>query len=144
MNYDIVILFNCMRVCDDDAGTRVTTPKLNALLIKNKNLFFLILIFFFRKKYNNIIMLKITLKCFILWWTLLQIFFQKVKSQAPLFQPQRRILHTATYINNILYIFGGESTSTNPKINEITLKEFFYLDCSKSFVTTNLPWQYLP
>ena len=89
-------------------------------------------------------MLKIPLICFIIWWTLLQNFFRIVKSQAPLFQPQRRILHTATYINNILYIFGGESISTSPTINEVALNEFFYLDCSKPFITTNLPWQYLP
>ncbi|GES90283.1 hypothetical protein GLOIN_2v1668978 [Rhizophagus clarus] len=38
---------------------------------------------------------------------------------------------------------GGESITTNPTTNEIALKEFFYLDCSKSFDTTNLTWVFL-
>jgi hypothetical protein len=82
-------------------------------------------------------------KCFILWWTILQFLFQVANLQVPLFKPQERIFHTATYINNKLYVLGGESISTDPKINEITLKEFFYLDCSKTFSTTNISWQYL-
>ncbi|GET50800.1 hypothetical protein GLOIN_2v1668978 [Rhizophagus irregularis DAOM 181602=DAOM 197198] len=74
---------------------------------------------------------------------ILQIIFEVVKSQVKSLQPQERISHTATYINNKLYILGGESITTNPTTNEIALKEFFYLDCSKSFDTTNLSWEFL-
>jgi N-acetylneuraminic acid mutarotase len=88
-------------------------------------------------------MLKRSLKWIILWWTLLQIIFEVVNSQVKSLQPQERISHTATFINDKLYILGGESITTNPTANEIALKEFFYLDCSKSFNTTNLLWEFL-
>ncbi|CAB5344573.1 unnamed protein product [Rhizophagus irregularis] len=88
-------------------------------------------------------MLIRSLKWFLLWWMILQIIFEVVKSQVKSLQPQERISHTATYINNKLYILGGESITTNPTTNEIALKEFFYLDCSKSFDTTNLSWEFL-
>ncbi|CAB4376982.1 unnamed protein product [Rhizophagus irregularis] len=88
-------------------------------------------------------MLIRSLKWFLLWWMIFQIIFEVVKSQIKSLQPQERISHTATYINNKLYILGGESITTNPTTNEIALKEFFYLDCSKSFDTTNLSWEFL-
>ncbi|RIA81370.1 hypothetical protein C1645_790557 [Glomus cerebriforme] len=50
------------------------------------------------------------------------------------FKPIQRFGHTATLINDKLYIIGGVS------INLITLNDFFYLDVSAAFNTQNLPW----
>ncbi|RIA84637.1 hypothetical protein C1645_408078 [Glomus cerebriforme] len=86
---------------------------------------------------------KRSLTWFILWWILLQFLLEVVNSQVKLLQPQKRISHTATFINDKLYILGGESLSTDPTIEEITQNEFFYLDCSESFNTMNLTWNFL-
>ncbi|RIA81241.1 hypothetical protein C1645_790835 [Glomus cerebriforme] len=49
------------------------------------------------------------------------------------FKPSQRSFHTATFINDKLYIIGG-NLSTN------FLNDFFYLDVSAAFNTENLPW----
>jgi len=51
------------------------------------------------------------------------------------FRPLQRFLHTATFVNNKLYISGGTFNST------VVPKEFFYLDFSASFDTKELLWQ---
>src|ERR1043165_8552144 len=48
------------------------------------------------------------------------------------FKPMQRELHTATFINNKLYISGGSSSN-----------EFFYLDFSGPFSTQQISWQVL-
>src|SRR5436190_11667387 len=58
-----------------------------------------------------------------------------VKSQAAIFKPDSRTTHTATLINNKLYILGGvASNDTQPK------GAFFYLDVSVPFNTNELKW----
>ncbi|GBB99628.1 hypothetical protein RclHR1_03590003 [Rhizophagus clarus] len=49
------------------------------------------------------------------------------------YKPNKRIGHTATLIDNKLYILGGFSAGH-------VGKDFFYLDVSVSFNTQNLPW----
>ncbi|RIA86769.1 hypothetical protein C1645_740603 [Glomus cerebriforme] len=49
------------------------------------------------------------------------------------FKPLQRSFHTATLINDKLYIMGGKSIDSN-------LNEFFYLDTSVTFNIQNLPW----
>src|ERR1051325_1247154 len=76
-------------------------------------------------------------KSFIILWLLFQLLF-KINCQMTPFNPQQRIWHTATYIDNKLYILGGYST-----VVVGSLSEFFYLDVSGPLNTTNkdLPWQ---
>ncbi|RIA96727.1 hypothetical protein C1645_871834 [Glomus cerebriforme] len=52
------------------------------------------------------------------------------------FKPQKRTYHTATVIDNKLYILDGDDVNGN-----IIGKEFFYLDFSVSFNTQNLLWK---
>src|ERR1043165_2420396 len=51
-------------------------------------------------------------------------------------RPFQRYLHTATHINDKLYILGGAYVS-----NDIVLNEFFYLDVSVPFNTKGLIWK---
>ncbi|PKK59334.1 hypothetical protein RhiirC2_794975 [Rhizophagus irregularis] len=51
------------------------------------------------------------------------------------FKPSVYYRHTATLIDNKLYILGGWD------LNDIPLKEFFYLDVSVPFNTQELSWQ---
>src|SRR2546423_15565999 len=69
---------------------------------------------------------------FVLWF-LLQLL--EVNSQMTPFTPSVLNGHTATFINNKLYILGGID------VNSKALKEFFYLDASVSFNTQGLPWK---
>src|SRR5947207_277160 len=69
--------------------------------------------------------------------TILLYLFQslvEINCQAP-FKPGIRYVHTATYINNKLYILDGTFSGTD------SLKGFFYLDVSVQFNTKGLLWQ---
>ncbi|PKC69012.1 galactose oxidase [Rhizophagus irregularis] len=67
-------------------------------------------------------------------WILLQILV-KVNCQMTPFKPSVYYRHTATLIDNKLYILGGLDFNDKP------LKEFFYLDVSIPFNTQELSWQ---
>ncbi|RGB23124.1 hypothetical protein C1646_774972 [Rhizophagus diaphanus] len=67
-------------------------------------------------------------------WILLQVLV-KVNCQMTPFKPSVCCRHTATLIDNKLYILGGND------LNDIPLKEFFYLDVSVPFNTQELSWQ---
>ncbi|CAI2173728.1 16440_t:CDS:1 [Funneliformis geosporum] len=54
------------------------------------------------------------------------------------FKPLKRYAHTATLIDNKLYILGGRVTETNN--NEHIGTQFFYLDVSIPFNTKNILW----
>src|ERR1044072_4449759 len=77
-------------------------------------------------------MLQKTMPYFTLW--LLFQLFVEINCQM---KPLMRGHHTATLINNNLYILGGAAYGTggNPE------KDFFYLDFSAAFNTQNLTWQ---
>src|SRR5438046_6832230 len=60
----------------------------------------------------------------------------EINCQMTQFKPTQRFLHTATLINNKLYILGGTDL-----VNDIRLKDFFYLDVSVPFNTQQLLWQ---
>ena len=71
---------------------------------------------------------------YIIVWILFQP-FSEINGQMVPFRPKRRGDHTATLINNKLYILGGYG-------NDVQGKEFFWLDFSVPFNTTqNLSWQ---
>jgi hypothetical protein len=67
-------------------------------------------------------------------WILLQV-IAEVNCQMTPFKPSVYFRHTATFIDNKLYILGGRD------LNEKQVKEFFYLDTSVPFNTQELPWQ---
>ncbi|RIA96737.1 hypothetical protein C1645_856866 [Glomus cerebriforme] len=57
------------------------------------------------------------------------------------FKPSRRHLHTATYVDNKLYILSGFDDSIGIKgIAGIAGKQFFYLDVSVPFNTQEILW----
>src|SRR5438874_12843984 len=60
----------------------------------------------------------------------------EINCQPTPFKPIQRFVHTATLINNKLYILGGSDLA-----NDIKLKDFFYLDVSVPFNTQQLLWQ---
>ncbi|PKY49614.1 hypothetical protein RhiirA4_465676 [Rhizophagus irregularis] len=66
-------------------------------------------------------------------WILLQVV--KINCQMTPFKPSVHYRHTATLIDNKLYILGGSD------LNDKLLKEFFYLDVSVPFNTQELSWQ---
>ncbi|RIA88181.1 hypothetical protein C1645_826777 [Glomus cerebriforme] len=76
---------------------------------------------------------KSYLVCFLLW-ILLQILIE-VNCQTTPFKPSSLYRHTATLIDNKLYILGGNDLNTTIE------KDFFYLDVSVPFNTQNLLWQ---
>ena len=55
--------------------------------------------------------------------------------------PPQRFGHTATLIDNKLYILGGNGGSSDGPVG--TIKEFIYLDFSVKFNTKNLLWNNL-
>src|SRR5581483_6300837 len=62
----------------------------------------------------------------------------KVKSQTTVSKLDLRDVHTATFINDKLYILGG---TIPPFSNKVSPKQtFLYLDCSTSFNTNELEW----
>ncbi|PKK71251.1 hypothetical protein RhiirC2_828473 [Rhizophagus irregularis] len=71
---------------------------------------------------------------FIILWILLQVLV-KINCQMTPFKPSVYFRHTATLIDNKLYILGGWDFNNNP------LKEFSYLDVSVPFNTQELSWQ---
>ena len=73
---------------------------------------------------------------YITLWFLLQL-SAEINCQTIHFKPIQRIAHTATFIDNKLYISGGVIPSNiNSYINE-----FLYLDVSSPFNTKELLWQ---
>ncbi|GBC04406.1 hypothetical protein RclHR1_05670008 [Rhizophagus clarus] len=79
-------------------------------------------------------MLRNSLVCFTILWILLQVLVE-VNCQMTPFKPSVYYGHTATFIDNKLYISSGSN------INQKQVKEFFYLDVSVPFNTQELPWQ---
>ena len=77
-------------------------------------------------------MSKNSLVYFILW-ILLQVLVE-INCQPTPFNASELNRHSATLINNKLYIFGGSNLSGQTN-------EFFYLDVSAPFDTQNLLWQ---
>src|ERR1043166_9634756 len=77
-------------------------------------------------------MLKVSLIYFVIWF-LLQ--FLEVNCQMTPFKPSVIGGHTATFIDNKLYILGGFN------VNNAIVNEFFYLDVSVPFNTRGLSWQ---
>src|ERR1041384_4762173 len=79
------------------------------------------------------------LKYIILLWISFQLLLVEIDCQMTTFVPKQRLVHTATLIDNKLYILGGlefiGSSSGLPG------KEFFYLDVSAPFNTKKLLWQ---
>ncbi|CAB5362588.1 unnamed protein product [Rhizophagus irregularis] len=67
-------------------------------------------------------------------WILIQVLV-KVNCQMTPFKPSVCYSHTATLIDNKLYILSGWDLNDKP------LKEFFYLDVSVPFNTQELSWQ---
>ncbi|CAG8722279.1 13005_t:CDS:2, partial [Funneliformis caledonium] len=63
-----------------------------------------------------------------------------INSQSTSFIPTKRFEHSATLIDDKLYILGGLSLSSN--LPNVTIgKEFFYLDFSTSFDNQKLIWK---
>src|SRR5438045_3634319 len=73
---------------------------------------------------------------YIIFCILLQ-FFVEVKSQKTIFNPDLRQRHTATFINNKLYILGG---AIPPSFTKSPKETFLYLDFSVPFNTNELKW----
>lgn len=87
---------------------------------------------------KTVAMLKNILAHFILW-----ILFQplaEIDCQVVTFKLRDRYSHTATLINNKLYILGGDAILL-VDVNKNVGKEFFYLDVSVPFNAQNLLWQ---
>ena len=75
---------------------------------------------------------------FFIFWILFQSFAEIYCQMVPI----ARYHHTATLINNKLYILGGLSNGKSAlALDEIVGKEFFYLDVSVPFNTQSLSWQ---
>src|SRR4051794_31123126 len=68
---------------------------------------------------------------------LLQLFVE-VKSQKTIFNPDLRYAHTATFINDKLYILGGLIPDIDPP--KSPKETFLYLDFSVPFNTNELKW----
>ena len=64
-------------------------------------------------------------------------FLVEVKSQKTTFKPDLRFAHTATFVNDNLYILGGAIPPGDVKSPKET---FMYLDVSASFNTNELKW----
>ncbi|RIA89465.1 hypothetical protein C1645_738603 [Glomus cerebriforme] len=75
----------------------------------------------------------------IILWILFQLLIE-VNCQMTPFNPKQRFIHTATLINNKLYISGGRNDNDVNAGKFIVNKEFFYLDVSVAFNTQNLSW----
>src|ERR1051325_8190678 len=85
-------------------------------------------------------MLRKSIAHTILWFLfqlLVEINCQKTSSR-----PSRRVLHTATLVDNKLYILGGGSLPTFD-LDLAVEKEFLYLDVSVAFNTQELVWNNL-
>ena len=65
-------------------------------------------------------------------------FLVEIESQAAISRPDSRDAHTATFINDKLYILGGVIPPFGSK--EPSKETFFYLDCTAPFDTNGLKW----
>ncbi|CAG8746290.1 4916_t:CDS:2, partial [Funneliformis caledonium] len=74
---------------------------------------------------------------YIVLWFLIRLLIE-VNCQSTPFKPLKRYSHTATLIDNKLYILGGRLDST--KNNENIGGQFFYLDVSEQFNIKNIVW----
>ncbi|RIA84327.1 hypothetical protein C1645_832440 [Glomus cerebriforme] len=79
-------------------------------------------------------MTKKSLLAYFILWILLQVLVE-VNCQMTPFKPRVSHSHTATIIDNKLYILGGIG------LKYLVEKELFYLDFSVSFNTQNLLWK---
>src|SRR5215213_1816050 len=70
---------------------------------------------------------------YIIIWLLFQFLFE-INCQTTPFKPGLRGFHTATFIDNKLYILSGN-------LDPVAGKEFFYLDFSVPFNTQKLLWK---
>ncbi len=71
---------------------------------------------------------------YIVLWLLFQLI--EINCQMAPFKPSQRYDHTATLIDDKLYILGGQQNDDDT----IAGKQFFYLDVSASFDTQELLW----
>ncbi|RIA87836.1 hypothetical protein C1645_739813 [Glomus cerebriforme] len=74
-------------------------------------------------------------KNYLVLWIIFQLLIE-INCQMTPFKPTVSNKHTATLIDNKLYILGGDDVNTN-----YIDKSFFYLDFSVPFNTQNLLWQ---
>src|SRR5215469_8257202 len=82
---------------------------------------------------------------FIILWLLFQLLIE-INCQGMPFKPAARMGHTATLIENKLYILNGVDGTLNPNgtfVAEYGNNDFFYLDVSVPFNTQNLSWKNL-
>src|ERR1700684_2731054 len=77
---------------------------------------------------------------FLIYIIILLHLFQLISCQTVYFEPSQRFAHTATLIDNKLYMFGGYDVF-NPEFLSLDDNEFFYLDFSTSFNTQELTWE---
>src|SRR4051794_13243411 len=77
------------------------------------------------------------LQKYIILWLLFQLLVEINCQKTPL-RPIQRYFHTATLINDNLYILDGANI-----VNDAEINEFFYLDVSVPFNTKELLWQNL-
>src|SRR5438105_4662310 len=84
------------------------------------------------------IMSKIFLGCFVLLILFQLIIGVKSQKQNTHFEPLKRGTHTATLIDNKLYILGGYKTASGTELQ--VAQQFFYLDVSKQFTTVEPKW----
>ena len=71
-------------------------------------------------------------------WILFQLLIE-INCQMTPFKPGVRNGHTATLLDNKLYILGGRDDAMIP----ISTNDFFYLDVSVQFNTQSLSWNNL-
>jgi N-acetylneuraminic acid mutarotase len=72
-------------------------------------------------------------------WLLIQLLVVEINCQMAVpYKPKTRNKHTATLIDNKLYILSGRDETSTPFA---VGKDFFYLDISDSFNTKNLLWK---
>jgi hypothetical protein len=66
-------------------------------------------------------------------------------AKSQLLSPSVRLLHSAIHVDKKLYIFSGfNNLGKIPPLNRIPNDKFFYLDLSKPFDTSSLPWTAIP
>ncbi|RIA89549.1 hypothetical protein C1645_824736 [Glomus cerebriforme] len=86
-------------------------------------------------------MLKNSLIYFILSNLIQFLFLIEINCQTTPFKPTNRHLHTATFVDNKLYILSGFDDSVDAVAGAGTAgNQFFYLDTSVSFKTQSLLW----
>ncbi len=77
---------------------------------------------------------------YVVLWFLIQLLIE-INCQMTPFKPLQRELHTATLIDDKLYILGGiRDVDGIDDIDTIAGNQFFYLDASVSFNTQELSW----